>query len=184
MKYFITTATAVILAMTFSHSAFTHSHLDGSNPADGEVVTETLNEIILEFDGKIEEGSFIELASTSGQAFEIQDIFIGEGTLTGTVAEPLPNNDYQVNWSIVSADGHPLNGEITFTVNAPVSEAEKEVSEEASETTETDNQSTESQEETATDEEEDESSFTTIMIIVLLMVIIAGGLFFFIKKRK
>ena len=71
-----------------------------------------------------------------GKQIEVQDIIIGEGTLTGTVAEPLPNDDYQVNWSIISADGHPLEGEFSFTVNAPVSETVEEVTEEPSETTE------------------------------------------------
>ena len=61
MKRFIATATAVLLTITISHSVFAHSHLGGSNPTDGEVVTEPLNEITLELDGKIEPGRVIEV---------------------------------------------------------------------------------------------------------------------------
>ena len=43
------------------------------------------------------------------------------------------NDGYQVNWSIISADGHPLEGEFSFTVDAAVPESVEEVTEEPSE---------------------------------------------------
>lgn len=178
------TVVAFLLTMSISTSAFAHSHLGGSNPADGDVVKEPLNEIVLEFDGQIEQGSFIDLTTTEGQAIDMQEIIIGEGTLTGTLAEPLPNDEYKANWSIISADGHPLEGEFTFTVNAPVSESVDEESEEPSESTES---SIENQDETSAEEEVDEteetSSSTTIMLIVIIAVILVGG-FFLLRKRK
>ena len=185
MKRIFTAVAAVLLAMSISTSAFAHSHIGGSNPADGDVVTEPLKEIVLEFDGQIEQGSFIDVTTTEGQAIELQEIIIGEGTLTGTVAEPLPNDEYQVNWSIISADGHPLEGEFSFTVNAPVPESVEEVTEEPSETTESAEQSTEDQEAAASaDEVEKESSSMTVILIVLLVVIVAGGFFLLTKRKK
>ena len=68
MKRIFTAAAAILLAMSISTSAFAHSHLSGTNPADGEVVTEPLQEIVLEFDGEIEQGSFIDVTTTSGEA--------------------------------------------------------------------------------------------------------------------
>ena len=186
MKRLFTAVAAILLAMSISTSAFAHSHVSGTNPADGEVVTEPLQEIILEFDGDIEQGSFIDVTTTSGEEIDVQDIIIGEGTLTGTLAEPLQNDDYQVNWSIISADGHPLEGEFTFTVDAPVSESEEEVTEESSETEESAEQTTEDQEtEAAADEVEEESSSSmTVILIVLLIVIVVGAIFFLTKRKK
>lgn len=185
LKRIFTVTTAILLTMSISTSAFAHSHLEGSNPADGDIVTEPLNEIVLEFDGQIEQGSFIDVQTTKGQAIELQEIIIGDGTLTGTVAEPLPNDEYQVNWSIISADGHPLEGEFSFTVNASVPESVEEVTEEPSETTESAEQSTEDQENVATaDEVEKESSSMTVILIVLLIVIVAGGFFLLTKRKK
>ena len=192
MKRLFTAVAAILLAMSISTSAFAHSHISGTNPADGEVVTEPLQEIILEFDGDIEQGSFIDVTTTSGEEIDVQDIIIGEGTLTGTLAEPLQNDDYQVNWSIISADGHPLEGEFTFAVDAPVSESEEEVTEEpsvteeSSETEESAEQTTEDQEtEAAADEVEEESSSSmTVILIVLLIVIVAGAIFFLTKRKK
>ena len=190
MKRIFTAVAAALLATSISTSAFAHSHLGGSNPADGDVVTEPLNEIVLEFDGQIEQGSFIDVTTTEGQAIELQEIIIGEGTLTGTVAEPLPNDEYQVNWSIISADGHPLEGEFSFTVNAAVPESVEEETKNpetgiVEETTESAEQTTEDQESaTSANEVEKESSSMTVILIVLLVVIVAGGFFLLTKRKK
>lgn len=182
MKHIFTAALTVLLVMSLSSSAFAHSHLGGSNPADGDVITEPLNEIVLNFDGQIEQGSFIDVTTTSGKAIELKEITIGEGILTGTVAEPLPNDEYQVNWSIISTDGHPLEGNFSFTVNAPVPET---VEKEPAETT---NAIEETAEVPSADEEEKEvekeSSSTTVILVVLLVIIVAGGFFFFTRRKK
>lgn len=194
MKQVFTMIASVLLAMTISTSAFAHSHLGGSNPGDGDVITEPLNEIVLEFDGQIEQGSFIEVTTTEGQAVKIQELIVGEDTLTGTLAEPLPNDEYQVNWSIISGDGHPLEGEFSFTVDAEVPEVvEEEVEEplegeeatQSEETTEAAQESSENQESTiSADDEEQGSSFMTVVLIVLIVVIVIGAFFLFRKKGK
>ncbi|MFJ7935780.1 copper resistance protein CopC [Sporosarcina sp. NPDC096371] len=191
MKHIFAAAVIVLLVMSLSNSAFAHSHFGGSNPTDGSVITEPLNEIVLDFDGKIEQGSFIDVTTTSGQGIELQEIIIGEGTLTGTVAEPLPNDEYQVNWSIISTDGHPLEGNFSFTVNAPIPESLEKVTEEPSGTTNaveeptaSAEQSTEIQESPSTDEEGKESPSTTVILILLLVILVAGGFFFLTRRKK
>ena len=184
LKHIVTAVVTVVLAMSLSNSAFAHSHFGESNPADGEVITEPLHEIVLEFDGKIEQGSYIDVTTTSGQVIELQETIIGEGTLTGTVAEPLPNDEYQVNWSIISVDGHPLEGDFSFTVNAPISESGEKVTEEAPETTNAVEEPTEMQESASTDEEEKESSSTTVILIVLVVILVAGGFFLLTRRKK
>lgn len=181
LKKLFTAAATALLVMSLSSNAFAHSHLGGSNPADGEVVTEPLNEIVLEFDGHIEQGSFMDVTTTSGQAVELQETIINEGQLIGTVAEPLPNDEYQVNWSIISTDSHPLEGEFSFTVNAPVSESVEKETEEPSAGT---NTVEETKEVASADEEKDSSSFTTVILILLLVIIVAGGFFFLTKRKK
>ncbi|MFJ7735630.1 copper resistance protein CopC [Lysinibacillus sp. NPDC097287] len=178
MKHIFTAAITVLLVMSLSTSAFAHSHLGGSNPADGEVITEPLNEIVLNFDGQIEQGSFIDVTTASGQTIELKETIIGEGTLTGTVAEPLPNDEYKVNWSIISKDGHPLEGNFSFTVNDPVS---KTVEKEPSETTNAVEEKTEAP---SAEEGEKNSSSTTVILVVLLVILVAGGFFFLTRRKK
>ena len=194
MKRIFSAAIVVILVTCFSTSAFAHSHIQGSNPADGDVVTEPLEEIVLEFDGGIEQGSFIEVTTTAGEAVEVQDIEIGEGTLTGTVAEPLANDEYQVNWSIISADGHPLEGEFTFTVDAEVPEAVEEEEQAETETVEDEEPEEQSETETPQDDsatesaeqidEGEESSSTMIMVIVGLAILAIVGYILFMKRKR
>lgn len=194
MKRIFSAAIVVILVTCFSTSAFAHSHIQGSNPADGDVVTEPLEEIVLEFDGGIEQGSFIEVTTTAGEAVEVQDIEIGEGTLTGTVAEPLANDEYQVNWSIISADGHPLEGEFTFTVDAEVPEAVEEEEQAETETVEDEEPEEQAETETTQDgsatesaeqiDEGEGSSSTMIMVIVGLAILAIVGYILFMKRKR
>ncbi|WP_068674017.1 copper resistance protein CopC [Oceanobacillus sp. Castelsardo] len=181
MKRIFTTVAVFLFAMCISTTVFAHSHLSGSNPADGDIITEPLSEIVLEFDGAIEQGSFMDVTTTDGKDVELQELMIDEGTLTGTVVEPLTNGEYQVNWNIISADGHPLEGEFSFTVNSAVPESEEEVSEAPVETEKTEiGDTTETAEQTTDDEES--SSMTTILIVILIVIVIVG--FIFLIKRK
>lgn len=192
MKYIFSIVAAIFLATTISTSTFAHSNLGGSNPKDGEVITEPLKEVVLEFDGQIEQGSFIDIKTKEGQVVELQEIIIGEGTLTGTVVEPFPNDEYQVNWSIISADGHPLEGEFSFIVNVVVPETEKEETSEPSKPTEANDgegtiesseQSTEEEEPlTKADEENKES--TSLAVFPILFLIILSGIILLNKRKK
>ncbi|WP_249869575.1 copper resistance CopC family protein [Oceanobacillus saliphilus] len=182
MKRIVSVAIVVLVMTCFSTSAFAHSHFQESNPADGEVVTEPLYEIVLEFDGQIEQGSFIEVTTAAEEAVEVQDIIIGEGTLTGTFAEPLANDDYHVYWSIISADGHPLEGEFSFTVDAEVPEAGQEETEEPSETETVEEEAPTESAEQLDAEEEESSSMMVIVFIALAIIVIVG--FFLLSKRK
>lgn len=194
MKRIFSAAIVALLVTCFSTSAFAHSHIQESNPADGDVVTEPLEEIVLEFDGGIEQGSFIEITTAAGEAVEVQVIEIGEGTLTGTVAEPLANDEYHVNWSIISADGHPLEGEFSFTVDAEIPEAAEE--EESTEPEAVEDGESEEQAETESVEDDsatesaeqinegEESSSTMIMVIVGLAILAIVGYILLIKRKR
>lgn len=193
-------AVALFLFITsITNSAFAHSHIEGSNPEDGEVVTEALQEIVLTFDGSVEEGSTVEVTTAEGQPIEVEEIAIDENTVTATIANSLSNGEYQVDWDIISADGHPLDGGFSFTMNAPEEEAadeeeagdtaeadEEEVTEAPTEATE-DEETTESPEQSTQDQDtdtEEGSSSIVIVLVVLLVIIVAGGVMYFIKKRK
>ena len=183
MKKVFAIVTAFTLTMMFSIQVFAHSHLAGSNPSDGEVKTEPVQAITLNFDGKIMEGSFIDLSTENGEAIEVTNIEIGEGYLTGTVAEPLTNNEYTVNWSIISADGHPLEGTFSFTVNVPVVDtSEKDAGKEQSNSTEEKNDvANETVEKNTSEEESNSFIFVVIAIAALLLVV---GFIFVVKRKK
>ncbi|WP_058308524.1 copper resistance CopC family protein [Gracilibacillus massiliensis] len=194
MKRVIIMIIGILLISPLAISVPALSHLEESNPSDGEEVMEQVEDIVLIFDGAIEEGSTLAIANTSGEAIDVQDTIIDESTLTATLSQPLPNDEYEVNWSIISTDGHPLEGNFMFTVNAPVTEETQE--EEASEQSEVETSEDETLEEETTDTTESETSaadneetestdnmfFITLFIVVVIFAVV--GMILMIKRRK
>lgn len=177
MKKLLSTVTAVAFATMLVTPTFAHTHLTETNPADGATVTEAPSELFLQFDGQVGEGSFVELTNSAGEEVTVPNIAIGDKNMTATLAEPLTNDNYTVAWSIISADGHPLQGSYTFTINAPVVEtpAEEPVVEEVETTVAT---------ETEPVQEESSSNNTILIIAGVLAVVIIGSMFALLKRKK
>ncbi|WP_332645816.1 copper resistance CopC family protein [Lysinibacillus sp. 54212] len=118
MKYtFITTLFLAIFLGAANVEA--HTHLQKTDPANGAVITTEISSISLTYDGQIEQGSSFELNSAEGQKIDVQTFTIDNGKLTGTLSQPLENNEYRVVWSSISQDGHPMTGEFSFLVDVP-----------------------------------------------------------------
>lgn len=170
--------TFAVIFSTAGHT-FAHTHVESTNPADGETITEPLSEITLTFEGQIEQGSTVELIDENNEAIEFNSISVADGVMTGTLAEPLENGSYIVRWSSISADGHPMEGEFTFAVETPATEEAAEetgtAEDEAAPITEENNE-----------EETETSSFPSGMfsIALLLVLLIVAGAFFLLKRKR
>lgn len=180
MKKLLSSMSALALAAVIATPAFAHTHLTETNPADGATVTEPLTELTLQFDGQVGEGSFIELTASSGEEISLPSIEIGDMNMVATFAEPLSNDNYTVEWSIISADGHPLQGSYTFTVDAPIVEETDDTEEEQVKTTEKTTNSTDAK----NTEEENSSNTPTLIIALVLAVIVITSLFALLKRKK
>ena len=110
---------SLALVATATLPASAHSQLIGSNPSEGETLTElpelfsaTLNERLLTDAGD---------AAFALRARDADGLYYGDGCLTiddATVSTPAAlgePGDYVLEWQVVSADGHPVGGEIAFT---------------------------------------------------------------------
>lgn len=111
----IISATLVLL-FAFSSSAYAHTGLTGSSPADGETITEDLFEIELEFNTKVESTSTVKVFTEHNE--EISGAAqVNDNVMTSGFMEPLENGTYTVEWKIIGADGHPIQGTYSFTVS-------------------------------------------------------------------
>ena len=108
----------MLLLMLFPSGAFAHASLERAAPGDQEVVTEPLQDIVLEFNSRIENLSTLVLLDAQGQEISVQTAVDGT-KLTGTLQEPLTNGAYRVVYKIVAIDGHRIEKEYSFTVNLP-----------------------------------------------------------------
>ena len=121
-KIFFTLATltaGLALAFTGATAATAHSELEESSPAQGASVS-TVTELVLTFgEGVVPDYSTVVLADASDIVVQL-----GEPTYDTTstimtipiVSGALPNGDYVAGYRIVSVDGHPIAGEVDFTV--------------------------------------------------------------------
>ncbi|MFV0429462.1 MAG: copper resistance CopC/CopD family protein [Arachnia sp.] len=97
--------------------ALAHAQLRSANPAEGAVVAEAPAIATLEFNEPVAplvlrligpDGSVADMAGTAENT-----------TLTAVLPEGLAEGTYLLSWRVVSADGHPVGGTLTFHIGAP-----------------------------------------------------------------
>jgi copper resistance protein C len=175
-----------------------HTSLSSSNPSEGQVVTENLEQIILTFGTSIEELSTMDLVK-DGNEIPLEGIKVENKQLTGTITKPLDDGSYIIQWKIVGEDGHPIKGEINFAVQMNQNAVEENpVTPEESETNleddiqddqieqNSENQNTTSDTVENTDEQNDNDSSTMLITVFIILIVIVGIvlLLFTGKKRR
>lgn len=173
-----------VFMFVFTTSALAHTGLETSSPEDGEVVTEEMREIALTYEGKIEQGGTLEVSSSNGQSIPVEEISIEDTQMTGTFTNALENGDYTVVWNIIGADGHPIAGEFSFTVDVPVSETPIETEDEANSQDVNQNETIlENVEDTKTNDQSQLPSYLIPVIVIVLIAIIVG-IFVGLRRKK
>lgn len=107
----------LVLSMLFAVPAGAHTSLKSSDPAKNAEV-ETLSKVTLEFTESVRFPVVI-VNGPGGERFESGAPVVKGPIVTQDVAPSLPPGKYTIAYRVVSADGHPVDGEIPFTVVAP-----------------------------------------------------------------
>jgi hypothetical protein len=103
------------VALTFlTPAALAHDSLKSSSPASGAVVS-GVREIDLEFHDRVSFPAVV-LHDAAGKRFDSGAARADGPKVYEAVAGPVPPGSYVIAWRIVSSDGHPVEGEIPFTV--------------------------------------------------------------------
>jgi copper resistance protein C len=171
-----------------------HTSLSSSNPAEGQVLTENLEQIILTFGTSIEVLSTMDLVK-DGNVIPLEDIRVENKQLMGTIAKPLENGSYIIQWKIVGEDGHPIKGEINFSVEMANNKAEPTpVTPEETETIKDDESKTKQIEtnkdepniaaDTSDETVEQNNNSMLITVFIILIVIFGIVLLFFTRKKR
>jgi len=107
--------------------AFAHADLVGTYPVDGSVLESAPESITLSFNSKLL-NSMAELAVTNSSGELIPGIIAESIETTASALWPadLPGDTYTVAYRIVSEDGHPVTGSMSFNYPASVSESVSE----------------------------------------------------------
>ncbi|HWC80241.1 MAG TPA: copper resistance CopC family protein [Pseudonocardiaceae bacterium] len=98
--------------------AFAHNVLVGSNPADGARLATGPTSVELDFNAPVQNGpNVITVIGPGGGHWEQTQNATVDGDTVATSVAPLgPAGVYTVGYRIISADGHPVQGEVTFTL--------------------------------------------------------------------
>jgi hypothetical protein len=118
-------ALSIVFVVFLNPNARSHSNLQTSNPAIGEVVDTlpseisiTLNEELISIDG--ESVNRLDLKGVDGTSYELLPPTIVGAVLSAEVAGgDYPAGEYLLSYRAVSADGHPITGELTFSTSSP-----------------------------------------------------------------
>jgi methionine-rich copper-binding protein CopC len=96
--------------------AHAHAELVDTEPANGAQLGSSPDSIVLRFTELVEalDGA-IELLDSNGADVEIGDA-VSDATTVSATLPLLADGGYVVNWQVVSSDGHPIAGAITFAV--------------------------------------------------------------------
>jgi copper resistance protein C len=112
-------ATCVALVLGAA-PASAHARLESSIPADGSSVASAPDTVSLTFSDDVQaEFASITLVGPDGTNYQTGDLSATGGTVTTSVKPLGPAGAYTIGYRVVSDDGHPVQGEVAFTLTAP-----------------------------------------------------------------
>jgi len=111
----------VALVVGFAPIAAAHTDFEGSDPADGAVVSEPVSEIRVRFTAEsLIAGDGFVVLTPSGEIIS-PEVRVSEDQREFTLVfdPPLASGDVGVQWSVRAGDAHPIEGTFSFTTTAP-----------------------------------------------------------------
>lgn len=112
-------AAALLVTLLPAQPAFAHAELVKSDPAAGATVTAPLTAVTFTFNEMVKQQfSTVVVTGADGVSYSDGTPKSVDKTLTQPV-KALPPGAVKVVWRTVSGDGHPLEGQFTFTNAAP-----------------------------------------------------------------
>jgi copper resistance protein C len=97
--------------------ALAHTRLQSSDPGDGASLDAAPEHVSLTFNEEMTPGfSTITVVGPDGAHYETGEVGAEGGTVSTAVLPLGPAGRYQIGYRVVSADGHPVAGEVSFTL--------------------------------------------------------------------
>lgn len=149
---------------------FAHDQLIGSDPAEGAVLDAAPEQIVLEFSGNLmtlgDSSTQVVVTDANGDDW-VESAPVVEGSrVTVPLSNDMPGGAFEASWQVVSEDGHPISGVVSFTVDAPVTPTEEPVEEAPSAAPDAE----ETDEVTAVDESVEEGGLNAGVIAAIIVI--------------
>ncbi|HEV7898578.1 MAG TPA: copper resistance CopC family protein [Planosporangium sp.] len=111
--------TVLVTALAPPPVAWAHSQLLATTPADSATVTAPIGEVTLTFNEPVQQRfSLVVVSGPGGVSYGDGPVRVVDTTVHQPI-HPLRSGSYTVQWRVVSADSHPVEGTFGFTVALP-----------------------------------------------------------------
>ncbi|WP_344180528.1 copper resistance CopC family protein [Kribbella lupini] len=112
-------ATIIFAVLLPAPGAWAHSPLESSTPRAGEHLATMPARIELAFVAPVEDvDASVVLADDQGTDWTAGPAAVEDMYVSSPVRPGLPDGRYEIRWSVVSFDGAPMSGVVSFTVGA------------------------------------------------------------------
>ncbi len=116
----IASAASAVLVIAGAASALAHAHLVRATPAAGGTVHTSPTEVTLRFNEKLEAAfSSVVVRDSTGKQVDKGDGAVDKGdrsVMRVMLQQPVAPGVYKVEWKVMSADTHKVDGNFTFKV--------------------------------------------------------------------
>ncbi|WP_435769810.1 copper resistance CopC/CopD family protein [Nocardioides sp. SYSU DS0651] len=115
----VTATTSLLWVVVAAAPASAHATLVSTDPTEGAVLPEAPTEVTFTFDEPVKlVPRAVQAFDAAGDPVEVEAEARDE-VVIGALPDDLADGTYVVAWRVVSTDGHPIAGSLTFHVGAP-----------------------------------------------------------------
>ena len=120
LRLLAATAAACVALLLGAAPAFAHTRLESSNPTDKSSVDAAPESVSLTFNEDISaEFATMSVVGPDGTNYQSGQVSAAGGQVSTAVSPLGPAGVYQIGYRVVSDDGHPVQGKVSFTLTAP-----------------------------------------------------------------
>ena len=163
---------SIFCTTTFSPAAVAHSGVVASNPTEGQELTELPNEVSVTFSEELlviegKDVNTLTLTAQDATQVPLTEIKVEGNILRASVpAGDFPAGLYEMNYRVISADGHEVSDEITFSLATAVASPETSASPEVVKT------------------ESQPFALPLPIVLAIALLIVAGGFYLLARRRR
>ncbi|MGV8978227.1 MAG: copper resistance CopC family protein [Cellulomonas sp.] len=118
LRALVVLAAAAAVVLGGAGAAQAHNTLVSTDPTDGSTVAVAPARVTLTFNEPARSlGTQIVVTGPDGGTVSVGDAVLVDSAVSQDVSGSLPAGAYTVTWRVTSADGHPLDGVLSFTAS-------------------------------------------------------------------
>jgi hypothetical protein len=161
---------ACVLMLLAAGPAAAHSVLLATSPAASSRIASAPDVVVLTFN-EMPRGEYseIHIVGPDGARRDSGHVKVLNDTVSEALGGTRPAGLYTVDWRVISADGHPVSGQFTFTTRSQASALGPRQPDTIG---------------TTTSKKSSSSTVIVVVIVIGVVAIVIGGLVFLLRRRR